>query len=329
MSYSRVPMDKMVREGPEQPHYRAIFVSPHLDDAVFSCGGLMAKLLQEGAVLVLNLFTQYPSDLKMHGAVLGVERYQEETDAARFLGFESRNLGELDAPFRQVSYRQLGNLFRPPTQQDMDWLLTLRQKLWNVLEDLDYDHIYVPLGIGWHVDHVLTHLVFESWKDGKKLLYYEDAPYCCLPHATRYRLNDVASYPRAANDIGLQPVHELRAWWQAAMAYANTALMKNLQPWIVRQCAVPAVSYYLFRLMANHRQTARSAAQRNLQPILVPITDQLERKVDAMALYRSQFGEFFSSRQDCIDTLAAYAKGMGKTAVERYWVVDKKDNFVE
>ena len=322
-------MDKVVRERPEQPHYLAIFVSPHLDDAVFSCGGLMAKLLQEGAVLVLNLFTHYPSDLKIHGAVLGAERYQEEADAARFLGFESRNLGELDAPFRQSSYRQLGNLFRPPAQQDMDGLPALRQKLCDVLEKIDYDHIYVPLGIGWHVDHVLTHLVFESLKDSKKLLYYEDAPYCCIPHATRYRLNDMANYPRAANDISLQPTHELRAWWQAAMAYADTALMKNLQPWIIRQCAVPAVGYYLFRLMAHHRRTELSASKHSLQSILVPITEQLDRKVDAMMLYRSQFGEFFSSRHDSIDTLAAYAKGMGETAVERYWVVDNKDNFVE
>jgi hypothetical protein len=40
-----------------------------------------------------------------------------------------------------------------------------------------------------------------------------------------------------------------------------------------------------------------------------------------MALYRSQFGEFFSSRQDCIDTLSAYARAMGgpETALERYW----------
>lgn len=305
-----------------RPYYRAVFISPHLDDAVFSCGGLMVQLLREGPVLVVNLFTQYLSDLKIHGAVLGAERYQEETDAAHFLGFESHNLGELDAPFRREGYRQLGNLFRPPSPEDMAWLPELRQKLFGFLASIDYEQIYVPLGIGWHVDHVLTHQAFEPWADQPNLLYYEDAPYCCIPHATRYRLNDLAQYPMAADDKSLQVGNELRAWWQAASAYANTALMKNLQPWIVRKGAVPAVSYYLYRLMARHRSDAATAPKRSLQPQWIEIGEQLERKVDAMALYRSQFGEFFASRQDCKATLARYGQSAGQNnaaASERYW----------
>lgn len=304
-----------------RPRYRAVVISPHLDDAVFSCGGLIANALQEGPVLVLNVFTRYLTDLKIHGAVLGVERYSEEAEAARFLGFESRTLDELDAPFRRDAYRTLGNLFRPPVSLDMEWLPTLRQKLFDVLAELDFEQIYVPLGIGWHVDHVLTHLVFEPWAKRQNLFFYEDAPYCCIPHATRYRLNDIATYPGDLNDTTLEPTQELRAWWQAARAYASTALMKNLQPWIVRQGAAPVVSYYLWRLMARHRQTAPVMPERALQSVTIPIAEHFECKVDAMALYRSQFGEFFSSRQDCIDTLSAYARAMGgpKNALERYW----------
>ncbi|MBK9237034.1 MAG: PIG-L family deacetylase [Rhodoferax sp.] len=181
---------------PGRSRYRAVIVSPHLDDAVFSCGGRIAQLVGEGPVLVLNLFTRYLSDLKIHGAVLGDERYEEEASAARFLGFESRNLGELDAPFRRDDYRQLGNLFRPPIRQDLDWLPTLRAKVFAELAKLDYQELYVPLGVGWHVDHVVTHMVFEPWAEREHLLYYEDAPYCGIPHSVRYRLNELASYPR-------------------------------------------------------------------------------------------------------------------------------------
>ena len=306
-----------------RPSYRAVFISPHLDDAVFSCGGTMAKLQQEGPVLVLNLFTRYLSDLKIHGAVLGAERLAEELEAARFLGFETRNLDELDAPFRRDAYRQLGNLFRPPCQQDLDWLPEFRQKLFATLAALDCQEVYVPLGIGWHVDHVLTHMAFANWAGQATLLYYEDAPYCCIPHATRYRLNDIATYAAKPTDATLVPCNETKAWWQAAMAYANTALMKNLQPWIVRKFAVPGVSFYLLRLMARHRRDAQTTPRRAMQPVLRPITDHFERKVDAMALYRSQFGEFFSSRQDCVDTLSAYGQAIGasESQVERYWVV--------
>ena len=72
----------------DKRRYRAVVISPHLDDAVFSCGGAIAAMVEEGPVLVLNLFTGYLSTMKIHGAVLGEERYQEERDAARFLGFE-------------------------------------------------------------------------------------------------------------------------------------------------------------------------------------------------------------------------------------------------
>ncbi len=305
----------------DRPRYRAVIISPHLDDAVFSCGGAIAAMVHDGPVLVLNLFTGYLSNLKIHGAVLGEERYQEERDAARFLGFESRSMGELDAPFRRNAYRQVGNLFRPPVAQDLTWLPALRKTVFAVLDELDYQHLYVPLGIGWHVDHVLSYLVFEPWAGRANVLFYEDAVYCCIPHSTRYRLNELAAYPRADGDLSLAPVNELLAWWQAAMSYADTALMKNLQPWILRQCAVPAVSAYLYRLMASHRRLASPANGLRLHPCLVPIDSQFDAKVRAMALYGSQFREFFSGPQDCVATFSAYARHIqGHAApVERYW----------
>ena len=307
---------------PDRVSYRAVIVSPHLDDAVFSCGGAIARMVEEGPVLVLNLFTRYLSDVRIHGAVLGDQRHQEEADSARFLGFESRNLGELDAPFRRDAYLKLGNLFRPPVAQDMDWLPTLREKVFATLSALDYQQLYVPLGIGWHVDHMLTHLVFEPWAGRKDLLFYEDAPYCCIPHSTRYRLDELATYPRASNDLSLAPASGARAWWQAAKSYANTALMKNLKPWIVRQFAVPVVSIYLYRLMAEHRKQAVGAAKRRLEPVFLPIDGQLASKVKAMGLYTSQFREFFSSREDCMATLMAYPNRTqgGPGPVERFWV---------
>ena len=57
----------------------------------------------------------------------------------------------------------------------------------------------------------------------------------------------VGVYPCAPGDLSLAPMNETRAWWQSSMAYANTALMKNLRPWIVRKFAIPVVSFYLHR----------------------------------------------------------------------------------
>lgn len=309
--------------SPSRTHYRAVFISPHLDDAVFSCGGLIARLARQGPVLVLNLFTRYLSEVKIRGVVLGEERYQEEADAARFLGFESRCLGELDVSFRRDAYRKLGNIFRPPVAEDKDWLPTLRQKVFALLAELDYQQLYVPLGIGWHVDHVLTHQLFEPWAERDNLLYYEDAPYCCIPHSTRYRLNELAAYQPAANDLSLAPIDETRAWWQSSMAYSNTALMKNLRPWVVRKFAIPAVSFYLHRLMALHRNHANRSAKPRVEAVVMAIDEEFDNKVEAMSLYRSQFREFFADREDCASTLGGYGSLIrcGSGRVERYWVV--------
>ena len=311
-----------------RPHYRAVFISPHLDDAVFSCGATIDRLVKEGTgpVLVLNLFSRYLSEVKIRGVVLGDERYQEEANAAQFLGFESRNLGELDVSFRREPYKKLGNIFRPPVADDLAWLPTLREKVFALLSEMDYDQLYVPLGIGWHVDHVLTYQLFEPWANRPNLFFYEDAPYCCIPHSTRYRLNELATYPREASDQTLAPIDENLAWREASSAYAETALMKNIRPWIVRKIAVPVVSFYLHRLMAFHRKVSTSSQKKTLMPVIVPISLQLDRKVDAMTLYPSQFDEFFLSRQDCVKTLSSYAQNaQGREAKaevsERFWVI--------
>lgn len=318
--WRHLSMDKQPDVLIQSAHYRAVFISPHLDDAVFSCGGVIAQLIKEGPVLVLNLFTRYLSVVKLRGVVLGDERYQEEAEAARFLGYESHNLGELDVSFRREAYKKLGNIFRPPVAEDIDWLPTLRKKVFGLLADIDYQQIYVPLGIGWHVDHVLTHLLFEPWAGRADLLYYEDAPYCCIPHSTRYRLNELACYEYAAD---LSPTNETQAWWEAAWSYADTALMKNLQPWIVRQLAIPVVGFYLHRLIALHREQSIAALdKRRLASLVIQIEDHFKQKIDAMALYRSQFKEFFSDRENCVDMLEKYSDGhrVGRGMVERYWV---------
>ncbi len=307
------------------PRYKAVFVSPHLDDAVFSCGGEIARLAEEGPVLVLNLFTRYLGEVKLRAVVLGEERYREEAAAAEFLGFASHNFGELDVSFRRPAYRSLGNIFRPPVREDLDdYLPALREQVFDWLAGVDYERLYVPLGIGWHVDHVLTHLLFEPWIGRDALIHYEDAPYCLIPHATRHRLNELGAYPLQQDDFTLAPVPEGRAWRATVAAYADTALMRNLRPAVVRWAALPVVGVYLYRLIALHRRlAATSSPSRRLEPQVSALGDVFARKLQAMDLYGSQFREFFADTADCERLYRAYAARIGYAGgpVERYWTI--------
>ncbi|MBL0348911.1 MAG: PIG-L family deacetylase [Elusimicrobia bacterium] len=300
--------------------YRAVFLSPHLDDAVFSCGGLLARLAKTGPVLVLNLFTEFPRPIKNRGIVLGSERYKEEVAAARLLGFESRRLGEPDAVYRDPAYESLGNLFRPPQTSDEAGFPALREKVDGALKGIVFNALYVPLGIGWHVDHVLTHRLIEKTSLGTRLIYYEDAPYCLLPHTTRYRFNDLGSASPLPGDESLAPASILRSWIETSRAYMDTALMRNLRPALLRLAARPVVTAYLLRLLASHARPPAGPGP-GWESTVVGVRPEFEKKLDAMELYQSQFREFFLSREDCARQFRLYAERVtGRPdPVERYW----------
>jgi hypothetical protein len=156
-------------------------------------------------------------------------------------------------------------------------------------------------------------------------VHYEDAPYCLIPHATRLRLDQLGSYVRSEHDAGLSPAGDASAWLATSKAYAGTALMRNLEPWPLRWLAVPVVSAYLYRLMRLHRRRAgMPAGGWTLQSSVFPLAaSDFSRKLQAMALYRSQFREFFVDTADCTRLATDYGQQSVGEAVpmERYWTL--------
>jgi LmbE family N-acetylglucosaminyl deacetylase len=304
-------------------HYEAVFVSPHLDDAVFSCAAEIVRSVERGPVLVLNVFTRYPENVSVRSVILGAERYVEEKAAADFLRFASHNLDEPDAFFRRPQYRSIGNIFRPPVREDLeDYLTRLRMRVFDFLQPLTFERLYAPLGIGWHVDHVLTHAVFEPWMERNDVTYYEDAPYSLFPNATRYRLNELTQYAGRADDESLRPRNYLAEWWSTANAYASSALIGNLKPAFIRPFARAVVGGYLYRLMSSRRRAGSGVRHRAAEEVRKPLDDELlATKISAAMLYRSQFKEFFHDRDDCIGRYTAYSRQVDANSppLERFW----------
>jgi len=305
--------------------YRAIIISPHLDDAVFTCGNQMTKLIKEGPVLVINLFTHYLGEVKDRAIVMEDNRFDEERNASIFLGYTRYNFGELEAYFRRKPYQELHNIFHPPVKEDLgEYLTSLRKKVFDYLDALEYDELYIPLGIGWHVDHILTFTLFEPWIGKKNMTFYEDIPYALVPHAVRYRLNEIGTYTRESNDQTLLPQNKLFGSLTSAYAYFNMALMRNLKPPIMRYIGTLAVWYYFYRLMISHQREARiRKPQYVLTPLIVPIED-FSHKVEMMSLYSGQFREFFIDTTDCRNLYTTYAKNVTgtPTPIERFWKIN-------
>ena len=301
------------REAGAPAHYPAVFLSPHLDDAVFSCGGLISRLSSEGRrPLVINVFSAASSDFKLASAPDDA-RVAEEYVVSGYLGFYVRLVGELDAYFRDRAYRSLSGLFMAAPARYLRELERIRSVIAAVLRGITFDAVYAPLGVGWHVDHLLTHLAARVVVEPARLRFYEDAPYVLLPHLQAYRLAELDSrYPAYAGST-------LRHAHRAARAYARSAVMQaRLRPWL-RPLAQPVLDVWFYRLLRSG--AGRSGGRLPLEPLMEDVSATLGRKVHACTLYRSQFPQFFGSPAECSALLQAYSDGIATRPGywERYW----------
>lgn len=186
--------------------YAHVYLSPHLDDAALSCGGMIAEQTGRGErALVVTLCTSAPaaegpfSDLALEfhrewGLApdqVVAARLREEQAAVALLGADSLWAGMLDAIYRHpAAYHGRNTLFGTPAPDDpllpaaRDYLAELRARL-------PAASFYAPLGVGSHVDHLLTHEAASVLGPG--LLYYEDFPYAARPGAIERRLAQVAA----------------------------------------------------------------------------------------------------------------------------------------
>ncbi|MCX6053499.1 MAG: PIG-L family deacetylase [Chloroflexi bacterium] len=172
-----------------------IYVSPHLDDAIFSCGGMIWEQVHQGdQVEIHSIFTsdlrgrklpEYAS--KLHERWGGEDhpyrlRRAEDQKACDFLGVTWRHMNYLDC-----IYRYLPGTDEPLIQVDADLFLPADREgsslageiRADLCRGLAADSILVcPLGVGGHVDHRVTRLAVEGSE--KPVLYYPDFPYAAL-----------------------------------------------------------------------------------------------------------------------------------------------------
>ncbi len=173
------------------------FVSPHLDDAVLSCGATMARLTAAGHdVLVVSVFTGDPDTLPPLAAALhrmwdlpSVQtRRQEDACACAAVGAVGEHLGFLDALYRvdpdgRPRYRRLRALTGPPAEDDAAVVDDVAGRLADLLARRPVAALYGPAAVGDHVDHVLTRRAVAAARallpGSPPHLLYEDLPYGC------------------------------------------------------------------------------------------------------------------------------------------------------
>ncbi|MEU6167996.1 PIG-L deacetylase family protein [Streptomyces tanashiensis] len=186
-----------------------LVLSPHLDDAVLSCGALLGWAGRRAPVTVASLFTeaapppytlsarQYLKQTRAGDAEqLFADRRAEDRRVLELLGVDWRHVGLVDGLFRRLPRPRpgTGRLARLlpelthvyPTYRlhlsrgrvsahDAETLGAVGETIDALLPSRSGGLVLAPLGVGGHADHVLVRTAAE--RSGRRVVYYSDFPY--------------------------------------------------------------------------------------------------------------------------------------------------------
>jgi LmbE family N-acetylglucosaminyl deacetylase len=169
---------------------RWIYISPHLDDAILSCGGLIWEQSQAGhKVEVWTIFSGFPppgersplavqveGEWTLEGQAEGmVQRREEDRRACQIAGATCVQFDFLDVIYRRSPQGEplYTELFVPPVAAEAGVLARITATLAEGLEG--DEQLVCPLTLGGHTDHILARQAVEALKN--PVWYYADVPY--------------------------------------------------------------------------------------------------------------------------------------------------------
>ncbi len=208
-----------------------IYLSPHLDDAILSCGGLIWQQVQAGEVVeVWNLCAGDPPDGpltpfagQLHqrwqtGPQAVCIRRSEDRAACAVLGAAPRYFDLPDCIYRRLPdgaplVHSETDIFCPPLAAEQPVIAGLAGQLAEALPA--GAQLVCPLTLGGHRDHRLGRAAAETLR--RPLAYYADYPY-----AVQAGVEVGALLPAAAR-AEAYPVSTaaLAAWQRSVAAYRS------------------------------------------------------------------------------------------------------------
>ncbi len=213
-----------------------IIISPHFDDGVFSCGGTANQLAAAGhAVLVITMMgglfqgklpdTPILADLHRRwqaGLDPLRQRQIEDERASKMLGVDFMHL-----PLPDCVYRLAGDMALYPSEASLfgevhgaDYAPRLLKGI-QIPELETAAKVYLPLGVGHHVDHQIVRewgmTQLRDAPDKSVLRFYVEFPYSKADRSTELALGAI-DLPLAPADVVLSET-EIRAKTRAIACY--------------------------------------------------------------------------------------------------------------
>jgi LmbE family N-acetylglucosaminyl deacetylase len=184
----------------------AFFISPHLDDVAFSCGGTLLRLADDGWTIHLcTIFTasvanptgfalacQTDKGLAPEIDYMQLRRAEDDEFAGIAGNVNVLHLPHHEAPHR--GYHSASELFDGVHADDEIWR-TITDELQQMYRQIKPDVIFAPQGLGNHVDHLQIIRAVNQCQFDVPVCWYRDTPYAIrqpnahpapeLPHGLR------------------------------------------------------------------------------------------------------------------------------------------------
>jgi LmbE family N-acetylglucosaminyl deacetylase len=209
---------------------RWIYISPHLDDAALSAGGLIYEQAESGLpVEIWTLMCGFPPEGEVSSFAQGMHfqwglfsaeetvrlRRAEDEAAACVLGAKSVHFDFLDCIYRRGAdgaWLYPLDVFIPPLPEEAPLPAHIAEAISARLKPDDV--VVCQFGLGRHVDHVLARRAVELLE--RPLLYDIDIPYL-FNNPTELEPNTAGmkETPHTVTEAGLG------AWQEAILAYKS------------------------------------------------------------------------------------------------------------
>lgn len=208
---------------------RWIYLSPHLDDAVLSAGGLIYEQSKSGLpVEIWTFMCGYPSENEYSPIAQLIhasweftsadeavrQRRTEDKNAAEIVGATTLHFDFLDCIYRRGLNGEwlYSEITVPPHEADAGLPSQIAEAISSRLRPDDV--LVCQLAVGSHVDHVIVRHAAELL--GKPLRYDIDVPYIFYkPHELAPKSAGMKESVHSVTETGL------RYWKEAVLAYKS------------------------------------------------------------------------------------------------------------
>jgi LmbE family N-acetylglucosaminyl deacetylase len=179
-----------------------VFISPHFDDAVLSCGGTLHQLVKDGqTVRVMTMMAGLFNDELPHTPILEdlhqrwqigenplLARQREDINALQSLGVEFMHV-----PLTDCVYRLADDIPLYPSEESLFGEVHPNDYATRFLNEVGLPFrespkiVYVPLGVGHHVDHQVVRdwglCILRQKSDHVTIKFYAEYPYLNAEHS--------------------------------------------------------------------------------------------------------------------------------------------------